>query len=473
MGSAKSRVNGSRQILLYFSRACFLLAILGAACQFFLVHDAARVPLDDDNAATLPDSMENKTLPHHANSTATATLQIRRAYVPLLDRVVDLPLRVVYWPYVVHGSKPDAFPVGEDGLKQSPFIQLVSMEDTHPDVVWVADEAIGGHRPADWCRDLLSAVEMVREKRQLKMPTDKEIWNPPIHFLQTCFDMPTDYACIDLRERFGRNKTRYFKRSVVWLRSWNSLENWVDTGRSSVKSKQLSDQIHTPLTVRTDVVAAIAKYLAKRNMTLSDDIEGMARPLDVAYFWPLIRPGDSTASEAVLFNYANLRNRVSTILDDLRRENPSWKVVIGLQGPARAKGRKSVAETYVDATLKTKIHVVAQRDDWEDHYRLMEALVSGALVLTDRMLSLPRGLENGTSVVEYSSADELRLCIEYYLEHETERVKIARRGRQVAMSQHRSWHRMEEVLFGRILSTCPLNNLRYPFIVHSADCWQL
>jgi Uma2 family endonuclease len=74
--------------------------------------------------------------------------------------------------------------------------------------------------------------------------------------------------------------------------------------------------------------------------------------------------------------------------------------------------------------------------------------------MTDRMLSLPDGLQNGTSILEFSSQQELGALLDYYLRHPEERFEIGRQGRLVAMSRHRSWHRMEEVIFGRVLSTC-------------------
>jgi hypothetical protein len=33
-------------------------------------------------------------------------------------------------------------------------------------------------------------------------------------------------------------------------------------------------------------------------------------------------------------------------------------------------------------------------------------------------------------------------------------LAIAREGRRVAMSRHRSWHRIEEIIFGRPLTVC-------------------
>ena len=94
------------------------------------------------------------------------------------------------------------------------------------------------------------------------------------------------------------------------------------------------------------------------------------------------------------------------------------------------------------------------RDGWEDHYRLFEALVSGACVFQDYMIGLPHGLENGTSIVMFRNPSELESLLSYYLSHEEERQAIARGGRDVAMSHHRSWHRLEQLVFGKALSSC-------------------
>jgi len=104
--------------------------------------------------------------------------------------------------------------------------------------------------------------------------------------------------------------------------------------------------------------------------------------------------------------------------------------------------------------LRSKIIVLSQRDEWEDQYRLMEAMVSGAMVMTDAMLSLPTGYHDALNIVEYHSAVDLLDKITYYLDpqHESERLAIATQGRTLAMTRHRSWHRMEEIIFGRIMS---------------------
>ena len=99
----------------------------------------------------------------------------------------------------------------------------------------------------------------------------------------------------------------------------------------------------------------------------------------------------------------------------------------------------------------------------------MEALVGGACVFSDSMLGVPAGLENGTSVVFFTSATDLKNKILYYMSHPEERINIAKAGRSVAMRRHRSWHRMEEIIFGHPSSVCepdqPLTECN-PWVVH-------
>jgi spore maturation protein CgeB len=89
------------------------------------------------------------------------------------------------------------------------------------------------------------------------------------------------------------------------------------------------------------------------------------------------------------------------------------------------------------------------------------------MILTDQIFVKPKGIENGTHIVEYTSLNDLGAKIKYYLAHKEERLVIARQGRRVAMERHRSWHRMEEIIFGRPLTQC--SNQRCPYIVHADE----
>jgi glycosyltransferase involved in cell wall biosynthesis len=164
------------------------------------------------------------------------------------------------------------------------------------------------------------------------------------------------------------------------------------------------------------------------------------------------------------------RTQVSIIVAELAKQE-NLNAFVGLAGSAVKTGRRGVKSEYIEAMLNAKILVVTQRDDWEDHYRLFEAMISGALVLTDRMLGMPQGLIDGTSIIEFGSEADLKQKILYYLAQPLERKEIARRGREVAMTRHRTWHRIEEVIFGGITSTCSPDkpDSPCPWIVHANE----
>jgi spore maturation protein CgeB len=102
--------------------------------------------------------------------------------------------------------------------------------------------------------------------------------------------------------------------------------------------------------------------------------------------------------------------------------------------------------------LTTKIIVTAQRTGWEDHYRLFEGIIGGGLVMTDPMYTMPLGYRHGHNIIIYHSLEELKHYITYYLEHPKERIAIAKKGWQLAMEQHRTYHWMERIFFGTPLT---------------------
>lgn len=156
-------------------------------------------------------------------------------------------------------------------------------------------------------------------------------------------------------------------------------------------------------------------------------------------------------------NLAKHRNGIALALKNMAEEysgvtgdptKPKLEMMLSPIGQRARIGRNTVQSEYVDALLKSKIVVSSQRDRWEDHYRLMEGLACGALVLTDPMSTFPLHLTDGESLVVYRSLSELKEKILYYLKHDDERLAIARRGHHIAMNHHRSWHGLERIIFG-------------------------
>jgi hypothetical protein len=265
----------------------------------------------------------------------------------------------------------------------------------------------------------------------------------------------------------------YTRRAIVRGRKWNNASNWVDFGVTTPSMQHGKQYRHTPLIVRTDTVNAFDKVLRERNLTLSSRIETIERSEDVSHFWPI--PAYEGEDMGVGQVSSNLRTRVSRIIATMATSSnysvhgKSLSVYFQLAGKAVRTGRHNVAKEYIEALLNTKIIVVTQRDAWEDHYRLFEGLVSGAMVMSDRMLSLPEGLKNGTHLIEFVSEEDFINQTMYYLQHDEERLAIAHAGRREAMTRHRSWHRMEYIIFGQTLSSCIQREIgsECPYIVHA------
>jgi len=181
------------------------------------------------------------------------------------------------------------------------------------------------------------------------------------------------------------------------------------------------------------------------------------RQIDVAHFWSY-RDGNGSVQTQL---HARLRDSVTRTLEEMMSNwtlavpgggRRSLNVLADTVSASGNYGRTSISAAYLEALLTSKIVVVAQRDSYEDHYRFFEAVVGGALVLTDPMLSLPQGFVNGTNVVTYSSLDELKRTIMYYLDRDDERIGIARAGYDVAMRYHRTYHWMERLFFGSAMT---------------------
>lgn len=258
-----------------------------------------------------------------------------------------------------------------------------------------------------------------------------------------------------VQRMIARDPVRHM--NAVWKEPWNSsfygthnrlgkLFNYtpfIGTHYAGVK--------HFTFPVRDDLSDALDRLLLDQNnnttttndtTTKDGDETSMyvdrTRPTDVANFWE----ANMTSKSAM----ANLRAGVSKVVDDFALRYPNYSVHSGIVGWRSKRGRSRVHPDYAKLLLESKIIVTAQRDFFEDHWRLFEGLISGALVFSDPMLDLPTGLKHGKNIVIYTSLEDLQHKLLYYLEHKEERLEIARRGREIAMKKHRRWHRWETLI---------------------------
>jgi Glycosyl transferases group 1 len=413
-------------------------------------------------------------------------LLLHRGNHSLLKRFHNKKVPVVVWPLCETGiGNAVSMHLQTNGIQESPYLELShDLHNFHPHVVWIGD-AGSGARSRTWCTHFYDRVyNATMRRKELGLNTS---W--PIYIIDY-----TDYSsrqrCHNVEQLVGPEFVSYSKRSVVRGRRWKNKSSWVEVGRIANLWDDNGNVTyrHTPFIVRTDTIESLQGALRERGLALHDPIERLDRPVDVTHLWPRSSsrsngganagaPGADAmaAAQTDRGGVGEVESHLRTLVSDeiWRYTNDAklrnWTVLVGLAGSPTRVGRQSVASAYLDAMLSTKIMVVTQRDGWEDHYRLFEALVSGALVMTDQMLSLPSGLQNGTSLVEFGSLRELMSLLDYYLIHQDERLQIATEGRRVAMLRHRSWHRIEEVIFGRPLTLCEERGNRGPN-QSSADC---
>ncbi|GAX28128.1 hypothetical protein FisN_6Lh055 [Fistulifera solaris] len=395
-----------------------------------------------------------------------------------------LPQPVYVWPLDLETNSynTEILQIAYNGIQESRYLSYTTNRND-PNAVWIGDAGAGywliwylgahheigqfllrhgllgrhqwGYDRTPWCHRFLQQIQSSQqERRKLSLPL---LW--PIYILDLT-DFSTVLRCPEIEKVMGSERVFYGKRSIVHGRLFSQRQQWTQFGQ---KAELPSSFLHTPLIVRTDTVQGLHDVLLEKyNQTLASPIEELPRTIDVAHFWAAVPKYKSFLKGS----RSHLKDLVSDTISDLGEQYPNMNVFVGFAGSHGSQGRLDVASAYIEALLDAKIVVVTQTDRWEDHYRLYEALVTGSMVITDRMLSLPRGLINGTSVIECTSRDDLRSKSLYYLSHPEERIAIAR---HVAMSQHRSWHRMEELIFGEIKSQCSLdNNTDCPFVVHAS-----
>ncbi|CAB9506958.1 expressed unknown protein [Seminavis robusta] len=416
-----------------------------------------------------------------------------------------VPTPVVFMPY----SSYDNFDIKEnlieshdknyfqDGLEESPFLRIANYSETvkliqdNEPVSWIFDTS--RLQPRKACLFLWKLMRGVQQQVWQTLPKSRSpTWR--VSLSDTRDHGWEIYSCPDKMQDFLKNISKtvpYFKRGVVTDRSFDADTKKLDPGKLygsivNLPSYPGKDQpgptipsmpfYHSPINVRTDMVEALARILARDhdNMKLSSPIESLLRPRDVAHFYP----PDLKAYRDEAPHLAKLRLTVSqTLLEFIKNEKPQggikrrYDIKVGLVGASRERGRKTPQKAYIKELLRTKIVVVAQRDTWEDHWRLFEAMISGAMIMTDTILGMPTGLKHAESIVVFDSLESLKAQLKYYLDpaNEAERIDIATKGRFIAMSQHRSWHRMEEMALGEVKSTCAVSRFpECPYTVHAA-----
>ena len=254
------------------------------------------------------------------------------------------------------------------------------------------------------------------------------------------------------------NRIRLAKRSIVQNRYYDRTTRKMHIGELSPNQWDGTPPdydrrvLQSPISLRESFVMGIQNITGGNPVAYKDS----KRDVDVGFFW---KSGDYS-------HYGFYRRDIAKVIKTLhhsaldKKNGKRMENTVGI-AYSEEKSMESghVQFRYIEQILACKIVVITQRDEWEDHYRLMESLASGALVMTDSMVALPDGLVDKVNILIYDSPKMLKDLIKYYLspENKTERKRIASKGYKLVMGRHRSWHRLEELLFGR-----PLTNVDQP-----------
>lgn len=230
-------------------------------------------------------------------------------------------------------------------------------------------------------------------------------------------------------------------------------------GNDSIAEEGCGSLQRLTLYVRESIVEAIDEYvmtnhkslyeeatrgavdLEDARLRLSDAIARLPRPMDARTFW----------NATVCNIHCAFRNHVSEVVASVPERHPTLVLSTNTDvvGFIHGKGRQMVHPDFIRGMMTTKVIVLAQRDRWEGHSRMYEALLSGALVMHDPQVYWPHGVEDGTNIVIYNSRVELEIKLLYYLDwrNEEERIEIGRRGRELALTHLRSWQQAERLFF--------------------------
>ncbi len=182
---------------------------------------------------------------------------------------------------------------------------------------------------------------------------------------------------------------------------------------------------------------------------LSIPVVYMPQATDPARFGQAAPVGDLTTE--VLF-VGNSRGQRRPIVD--------WAIEAGLPLVVYGSGWEGIIdasfirETYFPNEDLGRLYAsaaVVLNDHWPDmrdygivSNRVLDALASGALVVSDSVSGLDELLEG--AVPSVSSADELRAVVAHYLETPEARVPLVDRGRQLVLERHTFDRRTEQLL---------------------------
>lgn len=340
------------------------------------------------------------------------------------------------YPIVLVGTRNSSL---LDGLDRSHYLRVVEFrmwQDGKSVVAWKEEQA----KDSSTQRPPLYVVDFASIGRDCHIVSRMISMNETNHLVYVDTSSSTrTIACFPYPGRW------FAKESIVKNRYWNHTAQWVERG------ERIDNQniLHFPRFLRESFVEKLAENLVAFEQDFAH-LSALDRSMHVSSFWQKGR----------VLPYAFLRDHVNNILLDLQESRPGMKLTVRAFGSTDDMDQNLVETRYILAAMSTQVIVIAQHDEWEGHYRLLESMASGALVLSDKMVAPLPGLENNTNIVFYDDEETLKSLLIYYLHPKNEKLRklIAQRGVEYALGTQRGYHAVERLLYGR-----PLTNVETPY----------
>lgn len=178
-------------------------------------------------------------------------------------------------------------------------------------------------------------------------------------------------------------------------------------------------------------------YSIKNERLSCTDVDTLSRDIDISVFFnPTNIP------------YRTIAGKMATFVKHAKWPK-GYTIHVGVLGNDGVTGRNTIQEPYYTMMLRSKIVITCNPDNWEGDYRLFEALSSGALVVSDSMITpVKHPFIDKEHLLYYDRNNFIRLkeIVEYYVAHDDERKKIARNGYTHARAYHTASDRIQEIL---------------------------
>jgi len=151
--------------------------------------------------------------------------------------------------------------------------------------------------------------------------------------------------------------------------------------------------------------------------------------------------------------YPNRASTLEHIADlDLGVWGPYWQK-LGVNSPLKHKAVnvKMNYDQWVNIFNASRINVVVHYQDgktpcYQVSPKLFEAMACGCFVLTDRQKDVQTLFKDKEHLVFFDDREDLRSKIEYYLDHEDERKRIADAGFTEVRAKHKYEDRIKNIL---------------------------